>query len=94
MNDQDASVARAAVLALARIGSIEAAQVLEASTPAAPETKQAVIDARLACAEALLADNKGAAAHGIYKSLAGGEQPRLVRLAATRGMLSCAARNA
>ncbi len=94
VKDPDAAIARAAVLALGRIGTVEAAKTLENSIPAATETKPAVIDARLACAEALLADNKHGAAQEIYKSLAGDEQSRLVRLAATRGMLSCAARNA
>ena len=93
VKDPDAAVARAAVLALGQIGTVEAARALEASTPSVAETKQAVIDARLACAESLLAENKHAAALSIYKSLAGGEQSRLVRLAATRGILSCAARN-
>jgi HEAT repeat protein len=94
LKDQEATVARAAATALGEIGTVEAAQALEASSPSAPETKQAVIDARLACAEALLAGNNKAAALGIYKSLAGDGQARLVRLAATRGMLSCAAKTA
>jgi HEAT repeat protein len=94
LNDQNASVARAAVTALGGIGNVEAAKALQESLPAAAETKQAVIDAQLACAEALLADNKSAAALAIYKSLAGDQQGRLVRLAATRGLLTCAARNA
>jgi len=41
----------------------------------------------------LLVDN-AAVALAIYKSLAGDNQTRLVRLAATRGILACAARNA
>jgi hypothetical protein len=41
----------------------------------------------------LLVDNT-AVALAIYKSLAGDNQTRLVRLAATRGILTCAARNA
>jgi HEAT repeat protein len=93
MND-DASVARAAARALGEIGNVEAAKALEASSTSADETKRAVIDARLACAERLLASNKNAVALGIYKSLAGDGQARLVRLAATRGMLSCAAKTA
>jgi HEAT repeat protein len=92
LKDGDPSVARAAATALGEIGNAEAGKALEASSPSAPETKQAVIDARLACAEALLADNKIAMALGIYKSLAVDGSSRLVRLAATRGMLSCAAK--
>ncbi len=94
LTDQDASVARAAATALGEIGNVEAAKALEGSVPSATETKRAVIDARLACAEALLASDKNAVAYGIYKSLAGDGQARLVRLAATRGMLSCAAKTA
>jgi hypothetical protein len=94
LNDQDASVACAAAVALGQIGGVLAAAVLEGCSPTAAETKRAVIDARLACAEALLAEDNKAAALGIYQSLAGDGQGRLVRLAATRGMLSCAARTA
>jgi HEAT repeat protein len=94
LTDEDASVARAAAAALGEIGNVEAAKVLETCNPAAAESKRAVVDARLACAEALLADNKKANALGIYKALAGDGQGRLVRLAATRGMLSCAAKTA
>jgi HEAT repeat protein len=93
LNDQEALVARAAARALGVIGNVEAATALQQCQPSSAETNQAVIDARLACAESLLADNKTAAAVGIYKSLAGNKQPRLVRLAATRGLLACAARN-
>jgi hypothetical protein len=53
-----------------------------------------VIDARLSCAESLLAGDNHAEALAIYQSLAGENQPRLIRLAATRGQLTCAARNA
>jgi hypothetical protein len=52
--------------------------------------KPAVADACLACAEHLLADGKKAEAIGLYKSLAGEDQPKHVRLAATRGLLAAA----
>jgi HEAT repeat protein len=94
LKDQNAAVARAAAIALGEIGSVEAAKALQENMASAAEAKPAVIDAQLACAEALLADKKYAVALGIYKSLAGDNQARLVRLAATRGMLACAARNA
>jgi len=93
LKDQNASVARAATTALGNIGSVAAAKALQESLPSAVETKESVIDAELACAEALLADNKDTAALALYKSLSGDQQSRLVRLAATRGMLACAARN-
>jgi HEAT repeat protein len=94
LNDPNATVARAAAVALGAIGSADAAKALQEAQPTAAETKQAAIDAQLACAEALLADSKAAVALGIYKSLAGDNHGRLVRLAATRGMLSCANKNA
>jgi HEAT repeat protein len=94
LNDEKAPIARAAAIALGDIGSAEAAKALQECQPAAAETKQAVIDAQLACAETLLAEAKTAVALGIYKSLAGENQGRLVRLAATRGMLNCAGKTA
>jgi hypothetical protein len=93
IKDSNVSTARAAATALADIGSVEAAKALQDAKPSA-ETRQAVVDAQLACAEALLAENNAAAARQIYKSLAGGDQAKLVRLAATRGMLACAAKDA
>jgi len=92
LKDEDAAVARAAALALGSIGTPEAARALQEFMPAADQTKAAVVDAQFACAEALLADKKHQAALGIYQSLAGDSQSRLVRLAATRGMLNCAAK--
>jgi HEAT repeat protein len=91
--DNDAAIARAAALALGDIGNVPAARALQAAEPAAG-SKQAVIDAQLACAEALLAKNETTTARAIYQSLAANEQAKLVRLAATRGMLACAAKNA
>jgi hypothetical protein len=44
----------------------------------------------LACAEGLLGDGKTVEALVIYKGLANENQPKHVRLAATRGMLACA----
>lgn len=93
LTDNDVAVARAAASALGTIGGAEAAAALASARPAA-DAREAVIDARLACAEALLADNQTAAAQAIYQSLATGGQQKLVRLAATRGMLACAAKNA
>jgi HEAT repeat protein len=94
LKDPTAAVARAAAIALGVIGTAQAAKALQEAKPSTAEAKQAVIDAQLACAEALLADSQAAGALAIYKSLAGDNQGRLVRLAATRGMLSCANRNA
>ncbi len=79
-------VAKAAATALGQIGTVEAALVLE-KAPSTP----AIFDARLTCAESLLANTRVAEAKKIYQSLSTDELPRLIRLAATRGMLACAA---
>ena len=91
LGDADKAVACAAACALGDIGSPEAAKALGGFAKKAPEgVKLAVADARLACAERLLADGKKAEAMAIYKSLSGEDQPKHVRLAATRGLLSAA----
>ncbi len=94
LKDENAPIARAAAIALGDIGTAESAKALQECQPAAAATKQAVIDAQLTCAEALLADSKASVAMGIYKALADEKQGRLVRLAATRGMLNCAGKTA
>ena len=94
LGDSDAAVARAAAMALGQIGTSQAAQALNTAKTSSAEVGQAVIDARLACAESLLASGKTADAHAIYQALSGDKQPRLVRLAATRGKLACAAKSA
>ncbi len=89
LNDSDPAVARAAALALGAIGSVDAASALKVAATSTAGDKPAVIDALLACAEALLAGQKQTDALAIYKSLAADNQARLVRLAATRGILAC-----
>jgi len=89
LKDGDPSVAGAAAAALGAIGSVDAASVLKAAATSAAGNNQAVADALLACAEALLAGQKQADALAIYRSLASDHQARLVRLAATRGILAC-----
>lgn len=90
--DGNTAIARAAALALGTIGNAAAAAALQQAAAGASTTKPAVLDALLACAEALLAGNQLAEATAIYRSLAGDDQARLVRLAATRGLLACAAK--
>jgi HEAT repeat protein len=91
LSDADPAVACAAATALGHLGSPEAAEALGNFAKQAPEgVKQAVVDANLASAEQLLADGKKADAMRIYKSLLGEDQPKHVRLAATRGMLRVA----
>ncbi len=90
LGDADPAVATAAARALGGIRSAAAAQALTAAEPDAPEARLAVTDARLACAEALLAAGDRTAALAIYRGLTGEDQPAHVRLAATRGVLACA----
>ena len=88
--DSDASVARAATLALGAIGSVESVAALQSGIRAAGDLRLTIIDAVLKCAESLLASNQIAQASTIYKAFTDEGQPRLVRLAATRGLLACA----
>jgi HEAT repeat protein len=91
LGDSDQQVAAAAAAALGSIGNAQAAQALTAFQKKAPAALQlAVADACLACAEQLLADGNKAGAIALYKSLSGEEQPKHVRLAATRGLLAAA----
>jgi HEAT repeat protein len=92
LTDSDAAVARAAAIALGEIGTSEAAKALAAAKPSAPPAEKAAVDARLACAEDLLAQGKKAEALAVYKSLAGDGQSKFIKQAATRGILACAAK--
>jgi HEAT repeat protein len=92
LGDSDTAVARAAALALGAIRTPEAAKALAQAKPTDAEVKSATVDASLACAEGMLASGKKAEAQMIYRSLTGEGQPKHVRLAATRGMLSVAGR--
>lgn len=89
LGDGNVGVAQAAAGALGAIRSAEAAQAISSVKPTGP-VKAAVTDASLACAESLLASGKKSAALAIYKGVATSNQPKHVRLAATRGMLACA----
>jgi len=92
----DPKTAAAAAAALGRIATPEAATALAAAPPAAGPVADAVIDARLACADAMLAAGDRAAAKAIYQALAAasGATPRThrgraVRVAAKSGLLAC-----
>ena len=89
LENQDQQVAAAAAAALGAIASPEAAKALDEFQKKAPDKlKLAVADARLGCAERLLAGGKKLEAMAIYKSLSGEDQPKHVRLAAVRGLLA------
>ena len=90
LSDADAAVARAAAIALGAIRSAKAAKALQGADSVNAEVKLAVVDASLMCAEGLLASGEKAEALAIYKGLLGGDQPKHVKLAVTRGMLACA----
>ncbi len=90
LKDADESVVRSAALALGAIRVPEAAKALASATSQNAAAQSAVTDASLACAESLLAAGKKMQALALYKTLAGDECPKHVRLAATRGMLACA----
>ena len=85
LNSGDEATTRAAALALGAQRTADAAKALQAA-----KASPAVTDAKLACAEAMLAGGNKAQALLLYKGLATGDQPKHVKLAATRGMLACA----
>lgn len=90
LEDDEKSVARAAALALGAIRTPSAAKRMQAAKPKNKAISAAIADASLACAEGLLDVGKKAEARRLYKSLSGDDQPKHVRLAATRGLLACA----
>jgi HEAT repeat protein len=85
----DAAVAKAAADALGIIGSGDAAAALAKADAKDTEVKIAVTDAKLSCAENLVAAGKKGEALKLYKSLSGDDQPKHVALAAKRGVLAC-----
>lgn len=88
LEDSDAGIASAAAAAVGSIGTPEAAKALDAFQAKAPKKiSLAVADARLCCAEKLLADGKKVDAMAIYKALSKGELPKHVKVAAQRGLL-------
>lgn len=81
----------AAAHALGRIGTVEAAKALQVARPKVQgETRLAISDAWLLCADRALKDGKTAEALAIYKVLARTEEPRPIRLAALRGTIQAA----
>lgn len=93
MADGSTDVAKSAAAAMGAIRSEDAAQALAAARAIDAGVRSTVTDASLACAEALLAHGKRVQALGIYKGLSKAENPKHVRLAATRGMIACTAKS-
>lgn len=89
LSDADAKVAAAAAAALGDIGTPQAADALAACAAKAPPAIQlALADASLHCAERLASTGHRAEAAALYKSLSKPSQPKHVRVAAMRGLLS------
>ena len=89
----DKMLAFAATNALGKIGTPEAAKSLSDFVKKAPdELKPIATDAYLVCAGRLSAEGKNAQAMLMCKGLRGEDQPKNVRLAATRGLLAAAAK--
>ena len=88
IRDDDQAVARAAISALGRIGSVEAATALERGKAAAPETARHLFtSAQLACADRLVENKKLADARHIYGQLGAAPEKPHVRIHAARGLL-------
>jgi HEAT repeat protein len=87
LSDSQSPVAQAAACALGAIQTAAAAKALSKSN------HPAAIDASLCCAEAFLTDGKRIEALAIYNGLATDEQPKHIRMAATRGKLACLAKS-
>jgi HEAT repeat protein len=90
LGESDGKVATAAAHALGAVRSAAAAQALGQAKTKSDDAKRAVTDASLACAEELLTHGKTDDARAIYKRFTGEDQPKHVRVAATRGMLAVA----
>jgi HEAT repeat protein len=94
LGDSDIQVARAAAHSLGLIGTSAAAKELSTFAKKAPAgMKMPVADACLICAEQLLADGEKSEAVALYKELKGDDQPKHVKVAAMKGMLTAAAEN-
>jgi hypothetical protein len=92
----DPMVATAAAQALGRIASLAAAAALAAARPKGPAA-DAVIDARLACADAFLAAGDRPAAKAIFEAIAAAvataphtHRERAIRMAAQSGLFAVA----
>ena len=90
VSGQDNTIARSAAMALGDIRTAGAARALAGAKSSDKVVQVAVTDASLACAESLLASGNKKDALAVYKGFAGADQPKHVRMAATKGILACA----
>jgi HEAT repeat protein len=88
LQDPDEGVARAAAVALGRIGSVDANKALASAKPR-PALDATFADAAMSCAEKLLAAGRAKDAKATYQRLLKGNPSDLVRQAAERGLKSC-----
>jgi len=87
ISDRDETVAEAAVAALGKIGTPEAAKALaKAKAKVSRKLRPVVVDALLQCAERLLKEGKKNDAASIYKALSAPAETKHVRAAARRGL--------
>jgi len=87
ISDRDETVAEAAVAALGKIGTPEAAKALaKAKAKVSRKLRPVVDDALLQCAERLLKEGKKNDAASIYKALSAPAETKHVRAAARRGL--------
>jgi len=93
LGDSDILIAKAAAQSLGLIGTPAAATELAAfAKKASANMKMPVADARLVCAERLLADGNKTAALAAYQALNRSDQSTAVRTAAMKGMLAATQR--
>ncbi len=88
LKDSDDAVARAAAVALGRIGSVDSNKALASVSPR-PALVSVFADASLSCAEKLLAAGRAKDAKATYERLLKNKPSELVRLAADRGLKAC-----
>jgi HEAT repeat protein len=93
LGDSDIQVAQAAAQSLGLIGTPAAAKELSKfAKRVSANMKMPVADARLVCAEQLLADGEKSEAVALYKELNRDGQPARVKVAAMKGMLTATTR--
>lgn len=91
LSDSDIQVAKAAAQSLGLIGtSVAVKKLSKFAKKASANMKMPVADARLVCAEQLLADGKKSEAVALYKEVKGDDQPSHVKAAAMKGILTAA----
>jgi len=89
LGDPDAAVAAAAATALGKMGGPEATKSLADARAKAPApVRPAVDNAYLRCADQLVADGKTDEAVGIYLQMSAAAEPKVVRIAALRGLVA------